>query len=69
MNPDNISPSIYAIIRIEVNIAVKAAFKDFIMQYEITKKKDSQNNDEIYLSALQAANYLKVSIRTIYSLF
>jgi len=63
MENNKIPVQVYSQLKIIVRDAVKEAFEHF---YNASLSESSLNNEE-YLSAEQAAKYLKIKINTLYS--
>jgi len=54
-------------IRLSVKVAVKSAVNDVFDQLVNISKHENSIKDEEYLSAAQAAKFLKIKVRTVYS--
>lgn len=50
-----------------INVAVRSALKEALEQISKSKPSKESNIDEDYLSAEQAASFLKIKLNTVYS--
>ena len=50
-----------------INVAVRSAMKEVLEQFSKNKPSKESNIDEDYLSADQAASYLKIKLNTVYA--
>ncbi len=64
---DILSPEVIDQIRLSVKVAVKSAINDVFDQLVSISKHENAIKDEEYLSAAQAAKFLKIRVRTVYS--
>lgn len=66
MVSNQLSQEIIDQIRLTVRTSVKMAVKDVLEQYHIQNQDADSLKDEEYLSAEQAAKFLKIKVGTVY---